>query len=283
MSEAVAAKNDFKFILNGVRADSRQGVAEELARLFPLDLPTALNITEKTPIILLDKLTPQQARFVGTYAIRLRALGADVQVTGQPVGKLQVLRWPLLPDIAKRPGNHVICPNCGARLQMQVHVPAADAEREPAATATAVPREVSQEQSKTPSPEVADEAILEPVEAEGADVLDEDVLLEEPPAAEPAPAFAAAEPPAPPAAPDRPKPIGGEGAYSVVLVGKIKGKKKRDAAELMASYLGMPQAEATAQLNKKTVVIVARELTEKQAEKCRDQFADINVKVTIKG
>ena len=278
MSETAAARNDFKFILSGVRADSRQGVAEELTRLFPLDLPTALNITGKTPIILLDKLTPQQARVVGTYAIRLRALGADVQVTGQPVGKLQVLRWPLLPDIAKRPGNHVICPNCGARLQMQVHVPPPETEREPTGTATAAPQEATEEQPQ----QTAAEAVLEPVEVEEAEVLEEDLLLEEPaPAVVPVPA--AAEAPAPAATPDRPKPIGGEGTCSVVLVGKIKGKKKRDAAELMATYLGMPQDEAMAQLNKKTVVIVARGLTDKQAEKCKDKFADINVKVTIKG
>ena len=152
------SKTDFKLILNGVRSDALTDVAQELTTLFPLDKPTALNIVKNAPIILLDKLTPLQARNVGTYATRLKALGADVLITGQPVGKLQTLRWPLLPDITKRSGNHVICPNCGARLQVQIHAgpEASDPPAQPAASPPyqAGSQAAAQRTPSSPSPRV---------------------------------------------------------------------------------------------------------------------------------
>jgi len=307
MAEGSGARSDFKFILNNVRSDAVDAVAHELTQLFPLDAPTALNITKNAPIILLDKLTPQQGRKVGTYAIRLKALGADVQVTGQPVGKLQVLRWPLLPDIAKRPGNHLICPNCGARLQVQVFVPSVEPQpaeeapeqpaaeqpaepgAEPAAEAAAEPPAAEPAPEPRPEPEAApdaapdaeedvlDEVILEPVDDEPAEEVE---IVELGPEAE----LALPEPgPAIEVASDVPAGIGGDGSCRVTIVGKIKGKKKLGAAELMAQYLGIDEDEAVSRLNKRTVVTVATDLSSTQAERCRKEFADIGVRVTIKG
>jgi pyruvate/2-oxoglutarate dehydrogenase complex dihydrolipoamide acyltransferase (E2) component len=306
MSQAPGAKGEFRFALMSVPPDAAQAVARELTVLFPLDLPNAVNIAQNAPMILIDKLTARQARNVGSYAVRLRSLGADVQVTSQPLGKLQVLRWPLLPDIAKRPATHVICPNCGARLQVSIHVPAAEEapaeaappKEETEAAVEAAPPEVQPvpepEAAPAPEPQPApeaepaepaapepepeeDEVVLEPVE-EG-DVSEEEVVLEEEPVElEEAPAAEAG-----PAAPQEPgQPVGGAGTCRVTLVGKIRGSKKRNAAELMAYYLGITEEEALAQLSK-TVVTVAKDLTEEQAETCKSQFADIGVKVTVKG
>jgi len=305
MSGAPEAKNDFKFILNSVRSEALQAVAQELTDLFPLDLPNAVNIAKSAPIILIDKLSPRQARSVGTYAIRLKALGADVQVTGQPVGKLQVLRWPLLPDIAKRPGHHLICPNCGARLQVQVHVraEAAAAAPQPEPGPAEQPPEVMLPPAEeppdvmpqpapemaaqaappppqapppppappAPEPEPAEEVVLEPVGEDLVELTDDEVVLEdEPVELEPA---ASSEPG---------EPVGGGGTCRVTLVGKIRGKKKSDAAELIAYYQGITQDEALAQLSK-TVVTVAKDLTEEQAATCKNQFSEIGVKVKVRG
>jgi len=318
---ADSRSSDFKLILNGVRSDAVQAVAQELTTLFPLDVPTAVNILKNAPIILVDKLTPQQARSVGTYATRLRALGAEVQVTGQPVGKLQTLRWPLLPDIAKRPGNQLICPSCGARLQVQVFMPPGEVHAAPPAAQAAAPSaapvpaqapaapegKVEEESiprveesapaaphpavSPRPAPRVvpappppppADEAILEPVEDEPVELAEEDVILEAEPEpvaapARPAPAAAAA----PSAAPG--PPVGGGGNCRAVIVGKIKGDKKQNAAELMAYYLGITREEAFNDLSKKTVVTAAKNLTPEEAEDCKNRFAEIDVRVQIKG
>ncbi len=279
MAEASEIKSEFKVVLKGVRSGSLRAVAEELTNLFPLDMPNALNVAKNAPIILLDKLTPQQARSVGTYATGRKALGADVHITGQSVGKLQVLRWPLLPDIAKRPADHVICPNCGAWLQLQVRpgaTPAAEAAQ-PAESAALPAETEAQPRPAPPKPEAAEEVVLEPMEEEQqpAELSEEEVVLEEG-----RPQRKRAEPaPAPPPG----RGIGGEGSCRVTLVGKIKGEKKRSAAELMAHYLGVNQQEATSELNKKSVVTVARGLTEEQAEECKNQFAGIGVKVNIKG
>ena len=292
MSEAAVTKNDFRFVLNSVRSESLPAVAQELTTLFPLDLPNAMNIARNAPIILADKLTPQQARSVGTYAVRLKALGADVQVTAQPVGKLQVLRWPLLPDIAKRPGNHLICPSCGARLQMMVHIPAAEPAQgppagpepepaeeplpeiqpqpepapEPQSAAEPPPPPAEPPPAAPPEPE-AEEVVLEPVdeEEELVELADAELILEEM---------------APAAAPGQS--IGGGGACRVTLVGKIKGKKKTQAADLMAYYLEVTPEEAVSMLGK-TVVTVAKDLSPEQAEECKNQFAAIGVRVNVKG
>jgi hypothetical protein len=319
MAQNSEAKGEFRVVLNGVRSDAVPAVARELTKLFPLDLPNATNIAKNAPIILLDKLTSAQARSVGTYAVRLKALGAEVQITSQPVGKLQVLRWPLLPDVAKRPGNQIICPNCGVRLQMKV-VPAesgpvptpaqapkedAAAEVRPAAAQEAAaepepelpevmaspeapaeekappPQETAPPPAAEPEPEEPedDEVILEPVDEEEepaaeeapVEVSGEEVILEEPEEEE------EEQPPAEPGAP-----VGGEGNCRVTLVGKIRGKKKRKAAELMAYYQGISEDEALSQLGR-TVVTVAKELTEEQAEACKEQFSEIGVKVNVKG
>ncbi len=312
MAEGSDLRSDFKFILNTVRADAVDAVAYELTQLFPLDKPTATNIAKNAPIILLDNLTPQQARKVGTYAIRLKALGADVQVTGQPVGKLQVLRWPLMPDIAKRPANHLICPNCGARLHVQILVPTSETEEEapkpaepddkapePAPEVEPVVTDVPANLDAQPEPQLEATA-EEPPPLEG-DVIEE-VLLEpigDPPGEEPDPLFELeleTEPePEPGLEEDEPAVaameiaseasggIGGEGSCRVTIVGKVKGRKKQNAAELMAEYLGVDAGEALSRLNKRSVVTVGIGLTQKQAEKCRKAFADIGVKVTIKG
>ena len=306
MSQSVEPKGEFKFILNAVPPDTLQPVAQELTTLFPLDLPNAVNIARSAPIILADKLTPQQARSVGTYAVRLKALGADVQITSQPVGKLQTLRWPLLPDIAKRPGNHLICPNCGVRLQVQVYLPMVEAESpptagpEPAAKVEPPPAQLAPQAPQPPpeqpapqapqpppaqpapqapqppplppaEPDLADEVILEPITDD--DLSDEVVILEEEPQDIAVAAAATAALPG--------EAVGGGGSCRVMLVGKIRGEKKRKAAELVAFYLGLTEENALSQLTK-TVVTVARDLTEDQAEECRKQFSDIGVKVKIK-
>jgi hypothetical protein len=358
MAEAPEPRGGFRFVINSVRPEAASAVAQELTRLFPLDLPNATTITQNAPIILIDSLTPQQARNVGTYALRLKALGADVQVTGQPVGKLRVLRWPLLPEIAKRPGNHVICPNCGARLKMEVFVaptieaPAAAPQEQakPAAVEAAPPGPVP-EPPQPEAPAAPPQPEVSPASEEPADLLeldeddfaddfvelsDEEVTLEAPPEiqpqqpvqpgapmpqphpaapptappgqmpqqAPPPPQPPGPQPPAPPqqpvpqqppqqtpAAPAAPRPaevapagggVGGDGTVRVTLVGKVRGQKKLDAAELMSYYLGISQSEAVSQLAK-TVVTVARDLTEEQAQECRERFAEIGVKVKLKG
>lgn len=282
MAEVSQTRSDFKFILNSVRSDATDAVAHELTQLFPLDRPTAAHIAKTAPIILLDNLTPLQARKVGTYAIRLRALGADVQVTGQPVRKLQVLRWPLLPDIAKRPGNHVICPNCGARLQLQVFMPLAEGKAEEPETPAGEPGEPAPAVAIDPAPgdaaptageEVIEEVLLEPLAEDEAGPITAPEAGGE--AAEEAPAMEIASEPT--------GGIGGEGTYRVTLVGKVKRKKKQQAAELMAQYLGIEQDEALSRLNRRSVVTVATGLTEEQAGKCQKDFAAIGIKVTVKG
>lgn len=315
MADQPARRNDFKFILNSVRTDAVDAVAHELTQIFPLDDATATNIVRNAPIILLDNLSPKQGRLVGTYAIRLKALGADVQVTGQPVGKLQVLKWPLLPDIAKRPGNHVICPNCGARLQVQIFVPPAEPERpasleggpadtgivkpitdstdagagEPAAetvapVAASESTDEPEEEEKPAEEEAIEEVILEPIDSESDEedealesMADEDEDEEEEEAMinEPSPAIEVAS--------DVPTAVGGEGNCRVSIIGKVKGKKKLKTAAIMARYLGIEEPEALERLGKKTVVAVATGLTQKQADACKKEFADIGVKVTIKG
>lgn len=319
MTETPEAKSEFKLILNGVPSDSIPAVAQELTTLFPLDLPTAINIAKNAPMILLDKLSVQQARNVGSYAIRLKALGADVQVTSQPVGKLQVLRWPVMPDIARRPATHIICPNCGSRLQVQVYAAAqtqttgSEAAPTPAAVVPpstapspapgpAAPRPAPQPMQAAPRPapgasapvppiatppvppaarspvpsvsataepqEEIDEVVLEPAAGEEGDLLD---LSEDEVVASSGPTGAAPGPP-----------IGGEGSCRVTLVGRVRGQKRMQAAELMAYYMGITKEEAIAQLGK-TVVTVGKDLTPEQAETCKNQFAEIGVKVTIKG
>jgi hypothetical protein len=305
MAEASGSRSDFKFILNSVQDDAVQAVAQELTALFPLDLPNALNIARNTPLILLDKLSPQQARTAGSYAIRLKALGADVQITAQPVGKLQVLRWPLLPDITKRPGNHVICPACGARLQVQVHAPVVEAAPEPAAPplpevmepppipaapipvpvapplapepvavapAPAPPQPAAPPPPPAPAPAFEDdeEVILEPLDDDDdelVELVDDEVEMIEPAPAAPAPVG---------------QPVGGGGSSRVTLVGKIRGKKKQAAAALMAHYRGISPEEAVLELGK-TVVTVARDLTEDEAAQCQAEFADVGVKVKVRG
>ena len=305
MADQPARRNDFKFILNSVRTDAAEAVAQELTQIFPLDGPTAINIVRNAPIILLDNLSPRQGRLVGTYAIRLKALGADVQVTGQPVGKLQVLRWPLLPDIAKRPGNHVICPSCGARLQMQIFVPpaepppppppesgpsdtgivkpitddAAAKPDEPVAETVAPAAERVPESPAEPEEEPIEEVILEPIESgdddEALEAMAEDDDEEEAMIHEPSPAIEVAS--------DVPTAVGGDGSCRVSIIGKVKGKKKLKSAAIMARYLGIEEAEALERLGKRTVVAVATDLTEKQADACKKEYAEIGVKVTIKG
>ena len=299
MADQPARRNDFKFILNSVRTDAVEAVAHELTQIFPLDDPTAVNITRNAPIILLDNLSPKQGRLVGTYAIRLKALGADVQVTGQPVGKLQVLRWPLLPDIAKRPGNHVICPSCGARLQMQIFVPppepppAPEPQGSPSDTGIVKPRtdnaaeptaeaepdsaaESDATEPATDEEEAIEEVMLEPADSgDGDEELesvagDDDAMIHEP-----SPAIEVAS--------DVPIAIGGEGSCRVSIIGKVKGKKKLSAGAIMARYLGIEESDALARLSKRSVVTVATELTDQQAEECKKEFASIGVKVTIKG
>ncbi len=289
MSQPAGLKRDFKLVLNGVRPDSFQAVAQELTHLFPLDPANAMNIVKSAPIILLDELTPQEARTVGTYSIRLRALGADVQVTGQPVGKLQVLRWPLLPDIAKRPGTHIICPSCGARLQVQVSVPGAP--EAPLPEAQPAPQQFPEEPVMRLAPEVQPLPVQQPVP--GAEAIPSDV---EPGAGEEAVLldFAAEEPvefadgevvieeePLPEG--EAPAEGAGGGSCRVMLVGKIKGDKKLKAGELMSYYLAISEDEALSELSKKTVVTVAKDMTPERAEECKNRFAGIGVKVTIKG
>ena len=296
------SKTDFKLILNGVRSDALTDVAQELTTLFPLDKPTAMNIVKNAPIILLDKLTPLQARNVGTYATRLKALGADILITGQPVGKLQALRWPLLPDITKRSGNHVICPNCGARLQIQVHAgpEASDSPAQPAAfppsqaAAQSMPSSPPAHSATPPSatphnpqpgPQSAEQqsafgtkedAVLEPIIEEVAELSDDVSLSDEKVVLD-----KTSRPPAPPSPPS-PAPVGG-GTFRVLIVGKIKGEKKQKASDIMAEYLGISRDEALVDLNRRTVLTVAKDLTEEQAEDCRHRFAEIGVRVNLKG
>lgn len=66
-----------------------------------------------------------------------------------------------------------------------------------------------------------------------------------------------------------------------MLVGRIRGKKKAQAAELMAYYQGITVEEATAQLNR-TIVTVAKGLTQEQAEVCKGEFADAGVRVKFR-
>lgn len=310
MTEAPEAKSEFKLILNGVQPDLMPAVAHELTILFPLDLPTATNIAQNTPVILLDKLSPQQARNVGSYTIRLKALGADVQLTSQPVGKLQVLRWPVMPDIARRPATHIICPNCGSRLQVQLHTPVSQAQPAPSepapnlaptsapappvpqpapvvprpqpapsaaapvATPSAIPSTppaAARAPASTPPNEVQDEeVVLEPVVGKEGDLLDlsEDEIV-------------ASSRGSAGTAPGGP-PVGGEGSCRVTLIGRVRGQKRMQAAELMAHYLGITKEEALTELGK-SVVTVAKDLTPKQAETCKNKFTEIGVRVTIKG
>ncbi|MFW6158464.1 MAG: hypothetical protein ACOC8E_03815 [Planctomycetota bacterium] len=266
-----SASREFRFVLRSVQPDSLRAVAIELTKLFPLDLPNAVNIARNTPLILLERLTPEQARSVGSYAVRLRALGAHVELTSEPVGKLQVLRWPLLPDVAKRPGTHLICPSCGARLQFSVLEPA---------QATALGAEAGEEE-QAPAAEPGgeeieeEEVILEPIEEEVEPAAAEPQPAEE----EPVEAVEVAEE----AAERGGAPVGGQGNHRVMLVGKIRGKKKRNAAELMAYYQGTSEEAALDELNKRTVVTLARDLTDEQAEQCKDEFGRIGVKVRITG
>ncbi len=282
-------------ILRSVPQEALRAVAVELTKLFPLDLPNAMNVARNAPLILLERLTSEQAHNVGTYVTRLRALGAEVELTSGPVGKLQVLRWPLLPDIAKRPATQMICPSCGARLGLDVieaapplaAAPPAEAKPGPAAAA---PEPQPEQPAAAAEEEEEEEVVLEPLDDEPA---------EEPPG-RPEPAPAAAPPKSPPAPrPDQPpeaeeeaaeepeepagEPVGGEGQCRVMLVGKIRGKKKRNAAELMAFYRGIKEDEAMAELNKRSVVTLARNLTDEEADRCKDEFGGIGVKVRITG
>ncbi|MFO7899385.1 MAG: hypothetical protein R6V58_10050 [Planctomycetota bacterium] len=278
-----SASREFRFVLRSVQPDSLRAVAVELTKLFPLDLPNAVNIARNTPLILLERLTPEQARSVGSYAVRLRALGAEVELTSEPVGKLQVLRWPLLPDVAKRPGTHLICPSCGARLQFSVLEPARPTALQAEASEEGQPAGAP-EPSPQPSAEPAggggeeEEVILEPLE-EDAEPAAEAVAEPHPAEEEPVEAVEVIEEAAEP----RGRPVGGQGSHRVMLVGKIRGKKKRNAAELMAYYQGTSEEAALDELNKRTVVTLARDLTEEQAEQCQDEFGRIGVKARITG
>jgi hypothetical protein len=301
-------KGDFKLILNGVRSDALMTVAQELTILFPLDIQNALNIAKSAPIILIDKMTAQQAKNIAAFVTRLKALGADVHVTGQPVGKLQVLRWPLVPEITKRPGHHVICPNCGARLQLQVHLAEPSALAAAAQAASAPAAQHAPAAQTAPAQTGPAQAGRAPVasageaggEKEVVEMAEEEVVLDEvqaapapspaspPPVSAPPPASAPARAAAPSSAPN-PAAGGGTGGGTgagtgsrVMVVGKLRGEKKQNAAALMIEYLGITRDEAMDELNKRTVVTVAKDLTEEQVQQCKNRFAEIGVKVTVK-
>lgn len=121
-------------------------------------------------------------------------------------------------------------------------------------------------------------------------MLDEPVAMEEAPQEvqlepEPVPELAPEPEPAPepapaPAAP--PQKIGGGGSTRIIMMGKVRGDKKQAAADLMSQYLGISIEEAIANLNKKSVNTMAKDLTPDQAEECRQRYNELGIKVTVK-
>jgi len=107
---------EYRIALNLVPPEAVEPVVAELVMLFPIEPQSARDIVQAAPIVLVDKLTAQQARNAETHLGFLRRLGARVEITSRGLSSLKRLNLPVKPDIVRRPGNVFICPTCGDRL-----------------------------------------------------------------------------------------------------------------------------------------------------------------------
>ena len=124
---------EYRLVLNSVPPEAAGAVVAELVRLFPIEAGPAKGIVKAAPIVLVDKLTPEQARNAESHLGYLRRLGADVTVTSDHLSSVKRMTLPVKPDIVRRPGNVFICPTCGDRLVVcsegsvkLAHTPAAE-------------------------------------------------------------------------------------------------------------------------------------------------------------
>jgi len=152
-----AEGKEYRVVLNSVPGEAAGAVVAELVRLFPIEVGPAKGIVKAAPIILVDKLTPQQARNAESHLGFLRRLGADVTVTSDQLSSVKRMTLPVKPDIVRRPGNVFICPTCGDRLVVCPEGSVESAGSPPAPAKTAPVRESAPEKPVAREP-AAEEA-----------------------------------------------------------------------------------------------------------------------------
>jgi len=126
---------EYRVVLSSVKAESREQAAAELVLLFPIDEVSARQVLSAAPIVLIEKLTAEQAKNVDSHLACLRRLGVGIEVTADMVANAKHMRLPVKPSIALLPGNMFMCPSCGERFVVERYDPAARA-----AGASAAPR-----------------------------------------------------------------------------------------------------------------------------------------------
>ena len=110
---------EYRVVLSSVKAESREQAAAELVLLFPIDEVSARQVLSAAPIVLIEKLTAEQAKNVDSHLACLRRLGVGIEVTANMVANAKHMRLPVKPSIALLPGNMFMCPSCGERFVVE--------------------------------------------------------------------------------------------------------------------------------------------------------------------
>jgi len=110
---------EYRVVLSSVKAESREQAAAELVLLFPIDEVSARQVLSAAPVVLIEKLTAEQAKNVDSHLACLRRLGVGIEVTANMVANAKHMRLPVKPSIALLPGNMFMCPSCGERFVVE--------------------------------------------------------------------------------------------------------------------------------------------------------------------
>lgn len=286
------SSTEYCLILQSVPDLRYDGVVAELMELFNTDSAHAAQIASDTPVILISRLTEQQAHNVRTHIVRLQHLGAEVDISSSPPQGAKSLSWPAIPPIAMRPGNVFVCPGCGERFAVSRlgAAPAASAGDPPQKQPEIPPEEEDEVieaivlEDDTAEAQVVEADLLddEPVEAE---VVEPEVVEAQAVMAEPAdeqdttapdgqsPSPEGQEPPAGPAATE-------PGFYRVSIRQKLAEPQRQQAAELISTFQGIPHEEAF-ELAGKALIPVLKKASSEEAHACRDEFKAIGINVRI--
>ncbi|NQT19206.1 MAG: hypothetical protein HQ592_05840 [Planctomycetes bacterium] len=306
----IADAHDYRLVLKSVPDEAVEGVVQEFMLLFPLEAVSARQIALAAPILLIDKLTAQQARNVESHLGFLRRLGAEIGITSDPLPALKRMTLPVKPDIVRRPANVFICPTCGDRLVIEPlrsgRAAGTARARADAATVQPAPRPadadpaVVESAANTPkirkaAPPPPDDARPnqppEPEKLEESDILilddDDEEKIEmpkSPPELEPevddGPRILGPDDEPEPPDPDEGEPVSDVGTCRVSVVRKLKFQHKKGAAELIARYQGISLEEAIKE-TEKSFITIARNITREQAKECKRECKTLGIAVTI--
>lgn len=311
----ISDNQEYRLALKSVPAKAIDQVVEELVELFPLEPASARQIVQAVPIVLIDKLTAQQARNAESHLGFLRRLGAEAGITNDPLPGLKRMTLPVKPDIVRRPANVLICPTCGDRLVVQplrsshaadpAQARAAAPAGGPAVVESAANTPKTQKASEQPpaaprpiqppEPELLEEtgiiilddeededreaAAREPAAAPGPEVDDEPhfTILEED---EPFVAEPESDHGAEIVGLDEAETASGGGTCRISVAKKLKPQQKKKLVELLAKYQGITLGEA-AKATQKSFIIIARNATWEQAEECKSECKALGIPVKI--